>query len=533
MLQPMIRRARPGLARDITASVPAPIGGWNVRDPLSAMPQQDAVVMDNWFPEAHEVRLRPGCSGYLPTADPGPFTLMPWNGPAGQKLLACIPFGSSTQFLIGDTSGGTFTALSGFLTSNDYSYTNFTTSGGHFLVAVNGAEDLQLYNGTTLQSINSVSVPAITGVPTNELTFVTQLKRRLWFARKDSSSAWYLPVDAVAGAAVEFPLGAIFKRGGYLVAMGSWSVDGGDGVDDHSIFISSEGEIAIYTGTDPSSASDFFLIGLFYVGEPIGRRCLAQFGGDLLYLCRYGVYPLSKALTSSTIDRRQAITDKINVAFASAVAAYGALPGWQVIVYPGGPFVLVNIPIDELAFTSMQFVMNTLTGAWCRFTGLNAYHWEVFDDLLYSGGIGPGTAGDINGIQLQWSGVADNDLPIAGNCQQAFNYFGRRGQQKLCKLIRPMLALDATIGLQLSLDTDFSVNDFASTSSLAPPAGFLWDIAVWDVATWSAGARVLRNWASVPAREFYAAALRLQVSSASATVRWTATDFALEVGGIL
>lgn len=533
MLQPMIRRAQPGLRRDKTASLPAPVGGWNVRDPLSAMPPGDAVTMENWFPEAHEVRLRPGCTPYYETNGLGPGTIMPWNGPAESKMLVAAPFSSSADRLLWCVQDLVFAAP--VFSNCDFSYTNFTTSGGAFTVMVNGADDLQLYDGATFQSITAVSVPAITGVPTTELAFVTQLKRRLWFARNDSSSAYYLPVDAIAGALVEFPLGAVFKRGGHLVAMGSWSVDGGDGMDDHSVFVSSEGEIAIYTGTDPSSATDFFLIGLFYVGEPLGRKCLEPFGGDLLYLCKYGVFPLSKALASATIDRKQAITNKIDIAFSAAVASYGLLPGWCLRVFPGGPFVLVNIPTDAENLTSVQFVMNTMTGAWCKFTNLNGYHWEVFEEELYSWGPGPLIAGafGLPGVHKQWTGVIDVNEPITGNCQQAFNYFGSRGQQKLLKLLRPMLTVDAVIGIQLSLDTDFAVNDFSSISSLSPAAGFLWDSAVWDAATWSAGARIVRNWASVPAREFYAAALRLQVSSASATVRWTATDFALELGGIL
>jgi len=45
-----------------TASVPAPIGGWNARDSLANMSPTDAVQLVNWFPTPTDVTMR---SGYL------------------------------------------------------------------------------------------------------------------------------------------------------------------------------------------------------------------------------------------------------------------------------------------------------------------------------------------------------------------------------------------------------------------------------------------------------------------------------------
>ena len=53
---------------------------------------------------------------------------------------------------------------------------------------------------------------------------------------------------AVAGAASMFDLGQIFTEGGYLMAMATWTVDAGYGVDDLAVFITSEGEVAVYRG---------------------------------------------------------------------------------------------------------------------------------------------------------------------------------------------------------------------------------------------------------------------------------------------
>jgi len=43
-----------------TASIPAPIGGWNARDSLANMSPTDAVQLINWFPTPTDVTMRSG-----------------------------------------------------------------------------------------------------------------------------------------------------------------------------------------------------------------------------------------------------------------------------------------------------------------------------------------------------------------------------------------------------------------------------------------------------------------------------------------
>lgn len=41
-------------------AIPAPIGGWNARDALDAMPPTDAIKLVNWIPRAGFVQSRGG-----------------------------------------------------------------------------------------------------------------------------------------------------------------------------------------------------------------------------------------------------------------------------------------------------------------------------------------------------------------------------------------------------------------------------------------------------------------------------------------
>ena len=516
-------RAKPtgrGLQKASTLSLPAPVGGWNVRDPLAAMAPTDAVVLENWFPKANDVELRPGAVSWATGFTSQPLTLMPWNGPSSSKLFA------ATSTAIYDATAGAAIGASLSTVTNGYlQYTNFQVAGGQYLVAVNGQDKLKLYNGTAWADIDGASVPAITGLPTTSLANVAVACRRLWFVQKSSSSAWYLPVASIGGALVEFPLGAVFGKGGYLVSIGTWTIDGGDGSDDYTVFMSSEGEIAVYKGIDPASSATFAKVGVYYIGEPIGRNCFCKYGGDLLVLCQNGLFPLSKALQSATINRAAALTAKIDTAFTEAATLYSDNPGWQVIAYPQGSFVLVNIPIT--ASYTIQYVMNSITGAWCVFTGWLASAWEVFDKTLYF-------ASD-NKTAKAWTGRSDFGAAVVGRAQQAYSTFKNPAKQKHFKLIRPLVVIDGNVTLHVGFDADYAVSDFSSLTTAAPTLGYPWDAAntKWDQVTWGSDNEAKREWATVLAKECYAAAFRLQVATTSVSLKWSATDFVYEVGGIL
>lgn len=90
-------------------------------------------------------------------------------------------------------------------------------------------------------------------------------------------------------------MSAALSRGGHLVAMASWTVDSGSGAE-MTISSSSlpEGEVVVYSGTDPTSLTDFKFIGTYF-GTPIGKKCFTKYGGDLLALfTQTGLYPFQK-----------------------------------------------------------------------------------------------------------------------------------------------------------------------------------------------------------------------------------------------
>lgn len=518
MRQPIIRRAPRGLQSSRTASSPAPVGGWNARDPISAMKPQDAVWLENFWPGTADVSVRKGAEYHATGLATKVDSLLAYSSPTQQKLFAATP-----TAIYDVSSAGAVGAPLKAISNGRFCHAHFTVAGGTYLLAVNGVDDLQAYNGISWQSINSSTVPAITGINTSEFDNINIFKRRVWFIQKNSMSAWYLPVNLIAGTAAEFPLGQLFKFGGHLVAMASWTIDGGDGVDDYAVFITSEGEAAVYKGSDPTSSTDFQLVGVYFIGEPVGRKCFVKYGGDVLLITQIGLFPLSKAFLSATLNRSSAISDKIDLIFSQSASAYGGNYGWCGEVFASDNILLINVPVQE-AYLSKQLVMNTITNAWALFTGWDAFCWEVWEEELYFGG-----NGYVAKALIRDSDFGEN---ISALARPAFNYFGS-ASGKHFKLVRPILRTNGDVSVNLGLDVDFEDSDILSTIDTSSPLTFEWDSAVWDTALWGADFSIQKDWRTVFVKQGFCASLRLRIAAKGVTVSWSSTDFLYQKGGVL
>jgi hypothetical protein len=302
-----------------------------------------------------------------------------------------------------------------------------------------------------------------------------------------------LATDAIAGAATSFELGSNFKQGGYLVAMGTWTRDGGSGSDDYAVFISSRGEAAVYQGTDPASANTWALVGVFQCPAPIGRRCFVNYGADLALLTIEGVFPCSQLFS---VDQSQArgvaLTQNIQVEFNEKARTNSSLYGWEMCVYPRGTRMIVNVPNTEFT-DSDQYVMNTLTGAWCKFEGQHANCWCVFRDMLYFGG-------NDGAVYQADVGSADVATPISAVAQCAYQAFQSPGTLKHFTAMQALITSSQGSQPSLGISVDFSETSDLSTSSSIGSVGIaLWDQADWDAADRAGSIQQSNNWISIPA----------------------------------
>jgi hypothetical protein len=520
MRQPL-RSKRPAKQEILSSDAwPAPVLGWNTRDSQANMNRGYALYMENWWPTAKTVQIRKGAMDHATGLGTTPIkTMLSWNGVSSSKLFAVTDSG-----LYDATTAGAIGAVSQALTNGRVESVNFRTTGGSYLVCVNGTDDLVYYNGAAWASVaNFVIGAGPATLLTKDIVNIHSFKRGLYFLKKDSLSFFYLPIDQILGTVSEFPLGAVFDKGGHLVAQGTWTVDGGKGVDDYTAFVTSEGQLALYQGTDPGSSTTWALVGVFDVARPVGNRCFCKFGGDLLYMSYLGCVGLSKFLQSTKIDMKPSITDTIAEAFTDAASNYGGLYGWEFVVSPNENILLVNIPTSEYS-VSVQYVMNTNTGAWCKFTGWNVFSWVLFDNTLYGG-----MAGKVGKF---WQDGGDFGSLIQCYVKQAPIYLSPRARMKQVRLLQPILKIGGRVAVDAAIDSDFEENDNYGQAVFTTVANSRFDSALFDSAVWGQIAQTTINWITVGDEMGYAKALRLRVLASDATVEWSATNVLYESGAL-
>ena len=350
-------------------------------------------------------------------------------------------------------------------------------------------------------------------------------KNRLYFTQKDTLACWYLDVDAIGGPASPLYFGGIARNSGYLQAMGTWTLDAGQGADDYAVFVTSMGEVIVYNGTDPDNADTWQLKGVWQLGQTFARRCFFKYSGDLLLLTQDGLVPLASALQSSRLDPRVNLTDKIYYAVSQAATLYYDLFGWQINYFASENMIILSIPTS----TGMeQFVMHTITKAWGRFTGIQGYCWEVSGDAdMHFGGDGY--------VGIFYSSYSDNGANITATAQQAYSYFDSAGQLKRFMMVRPILQSTGGVpnvvcGLSVDFDTQSQLGQVQFNPSTLTDG--IWDTSRWDQANWSGGLITTKIWQGVTGLGF-AGSINLNVASRGIELHWASTDYVMERGGVL
>ena len=400
---------------------------------------------------------------------------------------------------------------------------------GTYVIDVTGASTFT-YTMATAPAANatvvgSYTVIGITGVDSSRFINVNLFKNRLFFTEKDTLTCWYLDVDSIGGVASPLYFGGIARNSGYLQAMGTWTLDAGQGADDYAVFVTSMGEAIVYNGTNPNAAETWVLKGVWQLGQTFNRRCFFKWAGDLLLLTQDGLVPLASALQSSRLDPRINLTDKIYYAVSQAATNFYALDGWQINYYASENMLILSIPTN----TGMeQYVMHTITKSWARFTGIEAYCWEVSGDAdMHFGGNGF--------VGKFYDTFADAGTNIVATAQQAYSYFDSPGQLKRFTLVRPILQTDNGLptvlcGISVDFDTIPLTNQIAFNPNIVNTG--IWDTSTWDNANWGGGLTTTKIWQGVTGLGF-SGSVNINIASQGIELHWASTDYVMERGGVL
>jgi hypothetical protein len=447
-------------------SFPAPVKGWIKNEALTRATDGGAEQLDNIFPTAQGARLRKGRSKQA-TIAAACKALFSYKSGNTEKLFAASATDIYDVTAPADVDVSPTASVSS-LTNGDWTVAQFANSGGDYLVIANGADSVRNYNGTTW------STPTITGVTSSDLSHVWVFKDRQFFVEENTLSAWYLANSAISGAASEFPLRGVFTLGGSLLFGATWSLDSGEGLDDVCVFVTTEGEVAVYSGSDP--ASDFALQGVYRIGKPLNKNAYFKAGGDLAILTEDGIIPLSEALRKDRAAlQAAAITFPIEDAWKDAITNRSSSFPFSVTLWHSQSMLMIGTP-NAVAGTFASFVANARTGAWCRFTGWDVQCSAIYNDTLYFG------QADATIWQAETTG-SDQTAEYAGVWVPKFKEPSLN--QKMAVQARFRGRASSMYNLGIACFADYETAD--GISVVAPSseeASALWGTAVWGTDTW-------------------------------------------------
>ena len=179
----------------------------------------------------------------------------------------------------------------------------------------------------------------------------------------------------------------------------------------------------------------------------------------------------------------------------------------------------MNVPFVE-GGEHQQYVMNTITKSWCRFTDWDAEDFAVFNGALYF------TSSTV--VYKAWTGTADNGTNIVFYGKQAFQMFGSQ-EPKHCKLFLPILATTGEVVYGADVDVDFADDEITSTVTATVTSGAVWDTARWDQAYWATGTAIVKLWTSPSEYPGRWLSGKIKITTKSVMVQWMGSTMHYEV----
>jgi hypothetical protein len=501
---------------------PPPVRGINTVDPLALMQPTDAIEMDNLISSDSGLALRGGWYEYGVNVGGGAThavrTIFSFDDATGSSLAT--PLSQSELFAATDNGiylvegGGNLNAvaaeiaLSGAQYAGYFACTQYAAAGNNFLVIVSETDGAFLYDGVTWKKCTNTGAAGpgvITGTDPAFFAHVVSFKRRLGFVEKNSGKSWWLDPLVVGGVAKLFDFGPMLIHGGAVLAMINWTQDAGEGTDDYLVVLSTAGDVAIYKGSDPTSATDWQCAGTWYIGTPpVGRRCFTTSGGNIYIVTEFGIVPIAQVvqggldnvLTASTEQTKQLrkLQEQLNRDFRLTSTAVG----WELLNIPNQALLHLARPAQSVT-EHIQYVFHMHTLAWSRILDIPA---ETFYYRL-----GEVYGGTVDGRVLRlYDGVSDR-MAIDGTGAQevrarltpAFDYFDNPPAVKRALMIRPNFQAAQNPAYAVKMNADLYINSNPSWPVSLTTGGSLWDASYWDVAVWGGGIGSWADWRSVRA----------------------------------
>jgi hypothetical protein len=480
-------------------TIPAPTGGVLATANLAAMDMSNCIYTYNLLPSQNGMRIRSGSvvDSEL-VGDEGNGlevrTLVSYKGPepsGGQDRLFAICSDGIYDVTSGSTqpsvlTGGNYGAA--WTNSGNAGFGVFTTftnnSGTIFLLYADALNGLFVYDNVT--AVWNVAGFTGTGLSMATVRYVAVHMNRVWLIQGGETQVFYGGIGGISGAAATFPMGNQIKTGGDLVAVTSWTIDGGRGMDDHLVAISRSGDVIVWQGVDPSNSTTWKLVGSWTIGElPAGYRCLSRFGGNVYVLCLQGLIDLRTLLGG--IDSSEASLSGPTAAVSRILRRHlnsnkGSFR-WAVLLDTVNSAVVITTPTLANG-QNIQYVMDLAGFSWGFWRGLDITTLAAYDNRVYWGspdGEVVKMVGTSDKVQFDGTGA----LPVEFSILTAYSDMGAPGVNKRIHFIRPVYTAGSPQSSSVKALYNYEISEIFNTDITQDIVdGDVWNVGEWDKAVW-------------------------------------------------
>ena len=478
-----------------------PVGGLNWRKPPIELDPREALHLENILPRPASGELRHGYKAYATGLGNPVMSIMSYRAAAhpDDKLFAVTSDGNVFDVTAG---GDSFTKMETIGSDGILSYVNSTTVDKSYLCVVSPGGGYWTYEpteGWTKQELTGDGAG-------KSFSAIFKWKDRLWLIEDGSTKAYYLGIGAITGDATVFDFSPILRRGGHLVYGANWTFDAGYDLSDYFVLVTTQGEVIVYEGTNPSEASTFSLKGVWNVGAvPEGSRSHTHFGGELMLMSSLGVVPMSRLVNGKVANEYDVASSKIQPVLEGVFSQYKRQFGWEMTTIYDQSFLLLKTPQTNTG-AYVYYVMSTQTGAWATITNMPMSCTAVVDEKLFfgspDGSVYQGFVEDTDGVDLQ----GNEGMAVVGRYLGGFQDFEKPGMNKKFTLCRPFFVSEGRPSVSLKIATQYSAT-FPTVQAKKEPYATeaLFGKDKWNQCQWTGGVNTYTYLAGVNGLGFYGA----------------------------
>lgn len=185
--------------------------------------------------------------------------------------------------------------------------------------------------------------------------------------------------DTTYNAPTIVSFGYNVKFGGNVVDIDNYTVDSGNGQQDYLCIFISTGEILTFS----MAASIPTFVASYRSGDIFAPNCTVKLHGDLVFLSNQGLDSMNRLIGSTRVETKPMLSYAISYKLSQDINTYKNNKGWDIVYYQPTNMLIINVPTSEE--TAFQYVMNTTTYAWTRFTNINALCFGQTANSLFFG----------------------------------------------------------------------------------------------------------------------------------------------------